>query len=123
MFTNQRTADFINRLVQLTTDTVALCASIDFKTGLKPVCDQVIRSSGSIGANIVEGQAASTTKDYTHFFNIALKSANETLYWLYVLEKAHPEQLASITKLQAEVDSIRKILGKSIVTLKNKSNK
>ena len=43
---------------------------------------QLLRSATSIGANIVEAQASSSKKDFTNFINYALKSANETKYWL-----------------------------------------
>ena len=44
--------------------------------------DQLIRSATSIGANIIEGKSGSSRKDWRNFFIIALKSANETKYWL-----------------------------------------
>ena len=47
--------------------------------------DQLIRSATSIGANIVEGKAGSSKKDWKKFFIIALKSANETKYWLCLI--------------------------------------
>ena len=46
---------------------------------------QLLRSSTSIGANIIEAQAASSQKDFKNFLNHALKSANETKYWLALL--------------------------------------
>ena len=39
--------------------------------------DQLIRSATSIGANVVEGKAGSSKKDWKKFYVIALKSANE----------------------------------------------
>ncbi len=44
--------------------------------------DQLVRSGTSIGANVVEGKAGTSKKDWKNFFAIALKSANETKYWL-----------------------------------------
>lgn len=44
--------------------------------------DQLLRSATSIGANMVEGRAGSSRKDWTNYCAIALKSANETKYWL-----------------------------------------
>ena len=38
--------------------------------------DQLLRSGTSIIANYIEGQAASSKKDFTNYFNISLKSAN-----------------------------------------------
>ena len=47
--------------------------------------DQLLRSATSIGANVIEAQAASSRKDYTNFFAYALKSANECKFWLGLL--------------------------------------
>ena len=47
--------------------------------------DQLIRSATSIGANIVEGKSGSSRKDWKNFYVIALKSANETKYWLCLI--------------------------------------
>jgi len=47
--------------------------------------DQLIRSATSIGANIVEGRAGSSKNDFINFIVIALKSANETKYWLCLI--------------------------------------
>ena len=46
------------------------------------IFDQLLRSATSIGANVVEGSAGSTKRDFTNYYAIALKSANETKYWL-----------------------------------------
>ena len=42
--------------------------------------DQLLRCGTSIGANIIEAQAGSSKRDFIKFFEIALKSANETKY-------------------------------------------
>ena len=46
------------------------------------ITKQLLRSATSIGANIVETKGASSKRDFTNFFNYALKSANESLYWI-----------------------------------------
>ena len=42
--------------------------------------DQLLRSATSIGANVVEAKSASSKRDFIKFYEIALKSANETKY-------------------------------------------
>ena len=42
--------------------------------------DQLLRSATSVGANIVEAKSAHSKKDFIKFFEISLKSANETKY-------------------------------------------
>ncbi|HTL06896.1 MAG TPA: four helix bundle protein, partial [Chitinophagaceae bacterium] len=47
--------------------------------------EQLVRSATSVGANVVEGSAGSSRKDWLKFLIIALKSANETKYWLCLI--------------------------------------
>ena len=43
---------------------------------------QMLRSGTSIGANVEEALQAQSKRDYLSKMNIALKEANETLYWI-----------------------------------------
>jgi len=83
---------------------------------------QVLRSATSIGANIIEAQAGRTKKDFINFYHIALKSANETKYWLFILkEKLKQSNLKTdVEILLKEAIEISNILGASLLTMKNK---
>ena len=84
------------------------------------ISDQLIRSATSIGANIIEAQAASSKRDFIRFYEIALKSANETKYWLALLRDATDVDKKEINQLLKEANEISKILGASLLTLKGK---
>ena len=58
---------------------------------LDSIVNQLIRSSGSIGANIAEGYGRYTGKEYQHFLQIALGSATETEHWLLVMTEFAPK--------------------------------
>jgi four helix bundle protein len=47
---------------------------------------QVVRSSGSIGANYLEANEALSKKDFRMRIKIARKEAKETRYWLRLLD-------------------------------------
>ena len=47
---------------------------------------QVLRSGTSIGANISEGGAGQSKKDFIAKLSIALKEAHETRFWLCLLK-------------------------------------
>jgi four helix bundle protein len=51
----------------------------------KRLGDQLLRSGTSILANYVEGQSASSKRDFINYFNTSLKSANESKLWLALL--------------------------------------
>lgn len=81
---------------------------------------QLLRSATSIGANIIEAQAASSRKDFINFYNHALKSANESKFWLGLIKdsgKASPDMTASLLN---ETSELANILGASILTMKGK---
>lgn len=84
----------------------------------KILINQLVRCGTSIGANIVEGQAGSSRKDFIKYLEIALKNANETKYWLYLFRESGIGEVGQISALLTEAEEIAKMLGASIVTLK-----
>lgn len=50
------------------------------------LASQLLRSGMSIGANAREAQRGLSTKDFKNKFGIALKEADETKYWLEILD-------------------------------------
>ena len=50
------------------------------------IASQLLKSATSIGANTREAQRGVSRKDFKNKFGIALKEADETLYWLQILE-------------------------------------
>ncbi|MEI6378537.1 MAG: four helix bundle protein [Candidatus Falkowbacteria bacterium] len=83
---------------------------------------QLLRASTSIGANVIEAQAGSSKKDFTNYYHIALKSANETKYWLAILREKIIDDITKnkVNELLVESNELSKMLGSSILTLKGK---
>lgn len=50
---------------------------------------QLVRCGTSIGANIFEAQRAQSVPDFTAKMYIALKEAQETIYWLMLLKETN----------------------------------
>ena len=84
------------------------------------IADQLLRSATSIGANIVEAKSSSSRKDFIKFYEIALKSANESKYWFGLLRDATEAGNTKIKELTEELNQIANMLGSSLLTLKNK---
>jgi four helix bundle protein len=63
---------------------------------------QLIRSSGSVGANYIEANEAISKKDFIHRIKISRKEAKESLFWLKLIEvnnsKLEEERLALIAE-------------------------
>ena len=85
------------------------------------ISKQLLRSATSIGANIIEAQAASSKKDFTNFFSYSLKSANESKFWIGLLRDSSKADKDLSNKLLRETHEIANILGSSILTLKGKT--
>ena len=82
--------------------------------------DQLLRSATSIGANIVEAKSSSSKREFVRYFEIALKSANETKYWLCLFRDALKCDKTKTDDLIREADEISKMLASSILTMKGK---
>jgi four helix bundle protein len=117
--------EFRNRLYRYTVRLLKFLVKLPNGPVIREVKSQLTRSGTSIGANYFEARGANSKKDFQNFFAIALKSANESIFWLNVLkdtgfiskeiEKEH-QHLVSETK------EIAKILASSILTMKGKRN-
>ncbi len=82
---------------------------------------QILRSGTSIGALISEAEYAESKNDFIHKFRIALKEANETRYWLDLLEKSEYIDIFLSESLKKDITELIKMLTSSINTsLKNK---
>jgi four helix bundle protein len=92
------------------------------KNGLSSevIAKQLIRSATSIGANIIEAQAGSSKKDFTNFISHALKSANETVFWLGILIDSGKTAGQDVCLFKKEAIELANILGSSIITLRGK---
>jgi four helix bundle protein len=114
--------DFKKKLIQrafiLSRKVIVLVDKFPNKRAAWVISDQLLRAATSIGANIIEAQAASSKKDFINFLNHALKSANETKFWLALAKDLDSELIAEINKLLNETEELTKILGSSITTLK-----
>lgn len=80
--------------------------------------DQLVRSATSIGANVVEGKAGSSKKDWNKYLVIALKSANETKYWLCLIRDTQEVSKEKVNELIKEADELSKIIASIIINVK-----
>ena len=87
------------------------------------ISKQVLRSGTSIGANIREAKNAESKADFIHKMAISQKEADETLYWLELLQATNylsNEEFASLNNNGVEV---LKLIKSIIITSKNNIKK
>ena len=81
--------------------------------------NQVLCSGTSIGASVRESEYAQSQSDFIHKLSISLKEANETGYWLCLLNKAGYIDGNSYESIKKDCDEIMAILIASIKTAKS----
>jgi four helix bundle protein len=111
----------IKRSYRFSIDTIEFIDMLPRKSlSSEVIAKQLIRSATSIGANIIEAQASSSKKDFINFLHHALKSANETRYWLGLIRDLRKYDDDKIQKLLEEAKQLSNMLGSSILSLKGK---
>ena len=112
-----------NKLVDLTknfaVEIVKLCRILKEERGEYILFSQLLRSGTSIGANVHEGNYASSRADFINKLQIALKECYETDYWLEVFQASGYLMEDEFKRFHSDCSKIRKILTVSINTAKN----
>lgn len=108
------------KIYNFTIKLVTFIDSLNKNSSTQIIGNQLVRSGTSIGANYIEGQSASSKKDFTNFIHHALKSANESKFWLAILRDTNKANKDNINKLLNDLKEIANILGASLLTLKGK---
>ncbi|MCF7906173.1 four helix bundle protein [Candidatus Gracilibacteria bacterium] len=75
----------------------------------KPLINQLVRSSTSIGANYAEANHASSKRDFRNKISITTKEANETKHWMRMMAKATPEKSEECRKFWKEAHELTRI--------------
>ncbi|WP_350292698.1 four helix bundle protein [uncultured Croceitalea sp.] len=79
---------------------------------------QLVRSSGSVGANYIEANEKVGDKDFKYRLKIARKEAKESRYWLRLLKGCNEKFDKELILLIQEVEELRKILSSIIIKTK-----
>jgi four helix bundle protein len=112
--------EFKKRLYAFTLRLVEFLDELPNDNVSRRIGDQLLRSGTSIIGNYIEGQAASSKKDFTNYFNTSLKSANESKLWLALLRDSGRAKTEDVSRFLNELDEIANIFASSILTLKGK---
>jgi four helix bundle protein len=104
------------RCYKYSVEVIKFISALDIDRKFNPIFNQFLRSATSIGANLIEGKSAHSKRDFIKFYEIALKSANETKYWICLLRDGL--KLEQVDKLLKEADEISKVLASIIIKTK-----
>lgn len=70
---------------------------------------QVMRSSGSVGANYIEANESLSQKDFCYRIKICRKEAKESVYWLNLLHDCNADYQNELKTLIQEANELKKI--------------
>ena len=99
-------------------DIVNLCRKVKEESKETILTSQLLRSGTSIGANLHEGNYASSRLDFINKFQISLKECYETEYWLSILAETKYITQEEYSAYYGECSKLRKLLTSSIITAK-----
>ena len=119
-FNEKFKTDLFERCKKFSLDIIKLTDHLPNTRGAAVIANQLIRSSTSIGANMIEGKAASSRIELKKFNEIALKSANETKYWLELLRDGKFVSREFAEAPLKEVTELSKMIASGVMKLKNK---
>lgn len=112
--------EFKERLYRFVLRLLKFIATIPRNSISIVIINQLIRSGTSILSNYIEARASSSRKEFTNYFQISLKSCNESKVWLALLRDTDNGDKKEIIYLLQELDEISRIFASSVLNLKGK---
>jgi four helix bundle protein len=109
----ERTAKFGENIIDF-------CEAVSYSPVNKPLINQLVRSSTSIGANYCEADGAESKKDFKHKIAICKKEAKETKHWLRMISRANNDKKEEAKILWQEAQELTLIFSKIIRSCETK---
>ncbi|MFZ2152586.1 MAG: four helix bundle protein [Microgenomates group bacterium] len=110
--------DLEERTVKFAEDIIKLLKRIKPTPLNSRIINQIVGSSGSIGANYCEANGSESRKDFIHKLKISLKEIKETKHWIRLLGTAEPTVKPELIPLWNEIEELYLIFSKIIRTAK-----
>lgn len=107
----EKSMDFSIKMVKVYQN---LCAKREYV-----LSKQVLRSATSIGANVREAKRGQSKPDFLSKLSIALKEADETEYWLELLNKTNYIDDSIFDEVYSDCEELVKLLTAITKTLKS----
>jgi four helix bundle protein len=105
---DKRRSDLEERTLRFAREVRAFVRKLPKDIVTREDVSQLVRSSGSIGANYIEAQEALSKKDFGMRVKICRKEAKESCYWLTLLD-VPTELVSEYRRLHNEAVELRKI--------------
>ncbi len=116
----KRVYDLEGRTLKFAENAINVVKKIKINSVNGRIIDQLVGSSGSIGANYCEANEAESKQDFIHKIGISKKEAKETRYWLKLLKVSNPEISNYLESLEKESQELILIFSSIIKSAKAK---
>lgn len=113
--------DLEERTAKFAENIILLVRKIVISPINKRIVEQLVGSSGSIGANYNEANEGESKKDFYHKIGISKKEIKETQHWLRLLASAEPQLKDELRRLWQEAHELILIFSKILSTRKNEN--
>ncbi len=111
---NQKKYDLEERTLAFTKRVIAFVNTLEKTVANIEIVKQLVRSSGSVGANYIEANEAFSKKDFVLRIKICRKEAKESCYWLKLVTCSEDRDKERSSLLQ-ESTELMKIFGSILV--------
>jgi len=108
--TNPKQYDLENRTLQFAKRVIALVNRMPKTLPNVEIGKQLVKSSGSVGANYIEANESLSKKDFFMRIKICRKEAKESRYWLKLIQVKHEDEEERVS-LISEATELTKIFG------------
>ncbi len=96
---------------------IQLCNQLPKTVAGFELAKQLIRSAGSVGANYRATKRAKSNNDFVNKMKIIVEEADESLYWLEIINDTKMIQTDELQKLLKEANELTAIFVSSLKTL------
>ena len=114
--------EFKDKTKNLALRFIRLVEFLPNKTTANVIGKQLLRSATSVGANYRAACRAKSTADLIHKLSIVEEEADESLYWLELLEDSELVKGAKLTDLRKDMNEVVAMIVASIKTLRSKQS-
>lgn len=114
---------FKNRTKKFAIDVWRLCEKLPKSREYNAYCNQLIRSSSSVGANYRAACRAKSTADFINKLKIVEEEADESMYFLEILKEINKDNRDEEIGLHTEANELLSIVVASIKTTRANQSK
>jgi four helix bundle protein len=102
-------AESKRRSQRFAVDTIRFTESLPYNRATNTLCNQLLRSATSVGANYRAACKGKSTADFINKIVICEEEADECIYWLDLLIEAELVSQAKVAPLRKEADELTAI--------------